>query len=127
MYNAHDNGFMYTYNLFTNLYYSAVVDFDFFTSIINMISTGREYDRFVIALVIISVFILALYVVQCNQKNEKKLKNQETMVSDRLNYLTQQVNQTSQNMKDYMEPPKTEPEQQVEDNLPNPVSSGFLG
>lgn len=127
MYNAHDNGFMYTYNLFTNLYYSAVVDFHFFTSIINMISTGREYDRFVIALVIISVFILALYVVQCNQKNEKKIKNQETMVSDRLNYLTQQVNQTSQNMKDYMEPSKTEPKQQVEDNLPNPVSSGFLG
>jgi hypothetical protein len=92
-----------------------------------MISTGREYDRFVIALVIVSVFILALYVIQSNQKNATKLKKQESMMSDRLNYLTEQVNQTSQNMKDYMEPPATEPEQQVEENLPNPVSSGFLG
>ena len=92
-----------------------------------MISTGREYDRFVIALVIVSVFILALYVMQCNTKNTKTLKNQETMLSDRLNYLTQQVNQTSQNMKDYMEPPSAEKVEKVEDNLPNPVSSGFLG
>jgi hypothetical protein len=92
-----------------------------------MISTGREYDRFVIALVIVSVFILALYVVQSNQKNATKLKKQESMISDRLNYLTEQVNQTSQNMKDYMEPPANEPEEQVEENLPNPVSSGFLG
>ena len=91
-----------------------------------MISTGREYDRFVIALVIVAVFILALYVIQCNQKNKKNIKNQEAVVSERLNYLTQQVNQTSQNMKDYMETPVVEHEE-VEDNLPNPVSSGFLG
>lgn len=91
-----------------------------------MISTGREYDRFVIALVIVAVFILALYVIQCNQKNNTKIKNQEAMVTERLNYLTQQVNQTSQNMKDYMEAPVVEHEE-VEDNLPNPVSSGFLG
>lgn len=91
-----------------------------------MISTGREYDRFVIALVIVAVFILALYVIQCNQKNNTKFKNQDAMVSERLNYLTQQVNQTSQNMKDYMETPVVEHEK-VEDNLPNPVSSGFLG
>ena len=92
-----------------------------------MISTGREYDRFVIALVIVAVFILALYVIQCNQKNNTKMKNQEEMVSERLNYLTQQVNQTSQNMKDYMETPVVENEGEVEENLPNPVSSGFLG
>lgn len=93
-----------------------------------MISTGREYDRFVIALIIVAVFILALYVIQCNQKNNTKIKNQESVVSERLNYLTQQVNQTSQNMKDYMEtPPVSVSEKQLEDNLPNPVSSGFLG
>lgn len=92
-----------------------------------MISTGREYDRFIIALVIVSVFILTFYVVQCNQKNTSKLKNQETMLSERLDYLTQQVNQTSQNMKDYMETPAVESKEDVEDNLPNPVSSGFLG
>ena len=91
-----------------------------------MLSTGREYDRFVIAIVIISVLILALYVVQCNQKNALKLKSQETALSERLNYLTEQVNQTSQNMKDYMETPAVEKEE-VEENLPNPVSSGFLG
>lgn len=91
-----------------------------------MISTGREYDRFVIALVIVAVFILALYVIQCNQKTATNIKNQETMVSERLNYLTQQVNQTSQNMKDYMETPAVEHEK-AEDKLPNPVSSGFLG
>ena len=49
------------------------------------------------------------------------------MLSERLNYLTQQVNQTSQNMKDYMEAPSAETVETVEDNLPNPVSSGFLG
>ena len=47
-------------------------------------------------------------------------------MSERLNYLTQQVNQTSQNMKDYMETPAVKNEEEVED-LPNPVSSGFLG
>ena len=92
-----------------------------------MISTGREYDRFVIALVIVAVFILALYVIHCNQKNNTNMKNQEEMLSERLNYLTQQVNQTSQNMKDYMETPVVENEGEVEENLPNPVSSGFLG
>ena len=91
-----------------------------------MISTGREYDRFIIALVIVAVFLLALYVVQCNQKNTTTFKKQETMLSERLNDLTQQVNQTSQNMKDYMETP-VKSEEKVEDNLPNPVSSGFLG
>jgi len=91
-----------------------------------MISTGREYDRLIIALVIIAVFILALYVLHCNQKNATKIKNQETMMSERLNYLTQQVTQTSQNMKDYMETPVVKDEE-VEDKLPNPVSSGFLG
>lgn len=91
-----------------------------------MISTGREYDRFVIALVIVAVFILALYVIQCNKKNNTTIKNQDAMVSERLNYLTQQVNQTSQNMKDYMETPAVEHEV-VEDNIPNPVTSGFLG
>jgi hypothetical protein len=92
-----------------------------------MISTGREYDRFIIALVIVAMFILALYVIQCNQKNKTKLKNQEIMVSERLNYLTHQVNQTSQNMKDYMETPPIVEHKEDEDNLPNPVSSGFLG
>lgn len=92
-----------------------------------MISTGREYDRCVIALVIVAVGILALYVIQCNQKNKTKLKDQETVLSERLNYLTQQVNQTSQNMKDYMETTPDETTKEVEDKLPNPVSSGFLG
>jgi hypothetical protein len=30
-------------------------------------------------------------------------------------------------MKDYMETPAVESKEEVEDNLPNPVSSGFLG
>jgi len=92
-----------------------------------MISTGREYDRFVIVLVVVALFILALYVFQCNQKNATKLKTQENKLSERLNYLTNQVNQTSQNMKDYMETSVTEKKENVEENLPNPVSSGFLG
>ena len=92
-----------------------------------MISTGREYDRFVIALVIVAVFMLALYVVQCNKKNNTKLKDQETKLSDRLNYLTKQVNQTSQNMKDYIESTPSEPQEDAKDKLPNPVASGFLG
>lgn len=91
-----------------------------------MISTGREYDRFIIALIIICVFLLTLYVVQCNKNNTANIKKQETSVSERLDYLTQQVNQTSQNMKDYMEPP-AEKEKSEEESLPNPVSSGFLG
>ena len=91
-----------------------------------MISTGREYDRFIIALVIVAVFMLALYVVQCNQKHVTNMKNKETILSERLNYLTEKVNQTSQNMKDYIETP-AKSEEKVEENLPNPVSSGFLG
>lgn len=96
-----------------------------------MISTGREYDRFVIAMVIVSVIILGVYVVHCNRKQIKKIKNQETTLSDRLNYLTKQVNKTSENMKDYMEKPVVTPsakdkEDTKEENIPNPVSSDFF-
>ena len=92
-----------------------------------MISTGREYDRFVILLIIVAMIIIVLYVVHCNQKNKTNLKNQETTLSERLNYLTQQIAQTSQNMKDYMETPNKKEEKKEEENIPNPVSSGFLG
>jgi len=91
-----------------------------------MISTGREYDRLVIALVIVAMCILTLYVFKCNKKNTTKIKNQEAMMSERMNYLTNQVDKTSQKMKDYMETPVLEQEE-VEDTLPNPVSSTFLG
>lgn len=92
-----------------------------------MISTGREYDRFIIALVILSMFILAFYIVQCNRNNTSKLKKQETKLSDRLDYLTEQLNDTSENMKNYMETSAVESKEEVKDNIPNPVSSGFLG
>ena len=91
-----------------------------------MISTGREYDRFVIALMIVSIFLLAVYVIQCNKTNSNTIKKQDEKMSDRLDYLTQQINQTSQNVKDYMDTPNVE-EEKVEDNVPNPVTSSFLG
>mgnify|MGYP001168914159 CR=1 FL=1 len=97
-----------------------------------MISTGREYDRFIIAIVIISIFLLGIYVVQCNKSQTTQRKNQESAMTDRLDFLTRQINQTSQSVKDYMDsaPPensKTNEKPEKEENLPNPVSSSFMG
>ena len=97
-----------------------------------MISTGREYDRFIIAIVIVSVFLLGLYVMQCNNSNLKKIKKQESSMTDRMDYLTRQINQTSQSMKDYMEPKVEDPppapsKTEEESKLPNPVTSSFIG
>lgn len=96
-----------------------------------MISTGREYDRFIIAIVIVSVFLLGLYVMQCNSSNLKKIKKQENSMADRMDYLTRQLNQTSQSVKDFMEPkvedspPASKKEE--DSKLPNPVTSSFIG
>jgi hypothetical protein len=95
-----------------------------------MISTGREYDRFVIALVIISVFILSLYVIKCNQTQRKDFKTQESSMAMRLNDLNQKLNSTTQSVREYMEKPVLE-EDQTEPSktqtLPSPVGSSFLG
>ena len=96
-----------------------------------MISTGREYDRFIIAIVIVSVFLLGLYVMQCNNSNLKKIKKQENSMTDRMDYLTRQINQTSQSVKDFMEPKVEDPPApskiEEESKLPNPVTSSFIG
>jgi S-adenosylmethionine:diacylglycerol 3-amino-3-carboxypropyl transferase len=92
-----------------------------------MISTGREYDRFVIALVVVSVFALAIYVLQCNKKNTTDMKSQESSLTDRINKLTKQVDETSNTMKQYLSTPTKKEEKPVEKKLPNPVSSSFLG
>jgi hypothetical protein len=97
-----------------------------------MISTGREYDRFIIAIVIVSVFLLGLYVMKCNSSNSKKMKKQENSMADRMDYLTRQLNKTSKSVTDLLEPkvedPPTSPSNKEDnDNLPNPVASSFMG
>ena len=92
-----------------------------------MISTGREYDRLVIALVVISVFILALYVMKCNKNNANTLKAQQSKFTDRLDYLTRQMDKTSQNVKDMQIPVvDKKKEEESESKVPTPVTSSFL-
>ena len=96
-----------------------------------MLSTGREYDRFVIALVIITLLALAFYVVQCNQNQSKMIQKKESELTQRLNYLSGQVQETGKTVKDLINapvlPPEGETEVKVEQKDPAPVSSSFLG
>ena len=96
-----------------------------------MLSTGREYDRFVIALVIITLLALAFYVVQCNQNQSKIIQKKESELTQRLNYLSGQVQETEKTVKDLINapvlPPEGATEATVEQNDPAPVSSSFLG
>lgn len=93
-----------------------------------MVTTGREYDRMVIALILVCFVILVLYVLRCNDQANKRIKQKETSFTERVNELTKKVSNSSQMISDLMAKPKDEPEVTTpEDKTPIPVSSTFLG
>ncbi len=95
-----------------------------------MLSTGREYDRFVIAVVIITLIALAFYVVRCNQNQSKLIHKKESEFTQRLDYLSGQVKETEKTMQDLVHTPASEPlspSPAVEPAAPSPVTSSFLG
>ena len=96
-----------------------------------MLSTGREYDRFVIAIVIITLIALAFYVVRCNQNQSKLIHKKQTEVTQRLDYLSGQVKETEKTLQDLVHTPASSkpasPSPAAEPTAPSPVTSSFLG
>ena len=96
-----------------------------------MLSTGREYDRFVIAIVIITLIALAFYVVRCNQNQTKLMHKKQTEFTQRLDYLSGQVKETEKTMQDLVHKPASSepasPSCAAEPTAPSPVTSSFQG
>ena len=67
-----------------------------------MITTGREYDRLMIAVVVVALVLLAVYMTRCNQKQSAQLQKQATVMSDRMDYITGQVDDARQDMSNWM-------------------------
>ena len=89
-----------------------------------------EYNHIILAVIIISIILLGAYVVQCTKSEIKERKNQESAMTDRIDFLTRKINETSKSVKDYMESPvksKTEEvSKKTEETIPDPVSSSFI-
>lgn len=67
-----------------------------------MISTGREYDRCVIGVMIITVFCLAVYVMRANHNLSKLTRLQGRTVEERINHLANEVDTTRANMAEWI-------------------------
>ena len=90
-----------------------------------------EYNHIILAVIIISIVLLGAYVVQCTNSEIKERKNQESAMTDRINFLTRKINETSKSVKNYMEstpvePVKSETEEVPKETIPDPVSSSFM-
>ena len=96
-----------------------------------MLTTGREYDRALIAVVIMALILMAIYVWQCDRKHNRSLKAQQQSMTARVDLLTSQVQETAKNFKEFITPPiidETDAELvTAKDMDPSPVSSSFLG
>ena len=94
-----------------------------------MLTTGREYDRALIAVVILALVLMAIYVWQCDRKHDRSLHAQQKSMTARVDLLSTQVQETANNLKDFITPPNlddTEIEEVPKEQDPSPVSSSFL-
>ena len=99
-----------------------------------MLTTGREVDRLLIAIMMIVVLILACYTYSTKVAITNRAKIDEAGLSERINYLNDQLHQTKQELTEWVSRPAPEVVENEEDttateekDLPVPVSSSFLG
>jgi hypothetical protein len=93
-----------------------------------MLTTGREYDRALIAVVIMALILMTIYVWQCDRKHNRSLQAQQKSMTARVDLLSTQVQETANNLKDFITPiiDETEVEVPKVEMDPSPVSSSFL-
>lgn len=83
-----------------------------------MLTTGREFDRLFIAMLIVALTMLAVYTFKTCSKLEKKQLDSANMLEQRVSYVTSQLSDTKTNVDAWLasdkpatkEPPPSEPE-----------------
>ena len=96
-----------------------------------MVTTGRDVDRFLLAIVMFAILMLGVYTFTTSNKLANKVKIDESALNERMNYLTDQLSQTRQQITDWTaskpveESPSENPPSEVVQE-PVGVSSGFL-
>tara|TARA_B100001741_G_scaffold313724_1_gene321389 strand:+ start:440 stop:733 length:294 start_codon:yes stop_codon:yes gene_type:complete len=96
-----------------------------------MVTTGRDVDRFLLAIVMFAILMLGVYTFTTSNKLANKVKIDESGLNERMNYLTDQLSQTRQQITDWTaskpveESPSENPPSEVVQE-PVGVSSGFL-
>lgn len=96
-----------------------------------MVTTGRDVDRFLLAIVMFAILLLGVYTFTTSNKLANKVKIDESGLNERMNYLTDQLSQTRQQITDWTaskpveESPSENPPSEVVQE-PVGVSSGFL-
>lgn len=96
-----------------------------------MVTTGRDIDRFLLAIVMFAILLLGVYTFTTSNKLANKVKIDESGLNERMNYLTDQLSQTRQQITDWTaskpveESPSENPPSEVVQE-PVGVSSGFL-
>ena len=63
-----------------------------------MLSTGREFDRLFIAMLIVSLTMLAVYTFKTCNKLERKQLASSNMLDQRVSYVTSQLSDTKQHV-----------------------------
>ncbi len=67
-----------------------------------MLSTGREFDRLFIAMLIVSLTMLAVYTFKTCSKLERKQIAASNMLDQRVSYVTSQLSDTKQHVDSWL-------------------------
>ena len=84
-----------------------------------MLSTGREFDRLFIAMLIVSLTMLAVYTFKTCNKLERKQLASSNMLDQRVSYVTSQLSDTKQHVDTWLAADSQETKT-VEEEAPSP-------
>ena len=89
-----------------------------------MVSTGRGLDRLIILLLIMACLVHFVYNQWQQKQTSKLLSSKDKSFTERIQDLTDQVNETRTTVMEWTTPKSEDDESSVE--LPSPVATGFL-
>ena len=93
-----------------------------------MLSTGREFDRLFIAMLILALTMLAIYTFKTCNKLERKQLAASNMLDQRVSYVTSQLSDTKQHVDSWLATDSQEAQVPEEQPLsppePEPVPYG---
>lgn len=85
-----------------------------------MLSTGREFDRLFIAMLIISLSMLAIYTFKtCNKLERKQIASSNTL-DKRVSYVTSQLSDTKKHVDSWLDADNQQVQQSKEEIAPPP-------
>jgi 5-bromo-4-chloroindolyl phosphate hydrolysis protein len=84
-----------------------------------MLSTGREFDRLFIAMLIVSLTMLAVYTFKTCNKLERKQIAASNMLDQKVSYVTSQLSDTKQQVNSWLASDSQEA-QTTEEKAPSP-------